>query len=150
MLEWKAVSWEFPDSIPPGPARRDQADPCPKRGGYLAPERHSEPQSFPASPPAPFQSDLGLGGPLRLGASPAPPRAPNFLGSAVRPRGRTGRIYALIHLGSTLNTGREGPERFTYSMPRPQHTHLTNGETEAQRVEFEEGFSRFSGLHRQA
>lgn len=30
----------------------------------------------------------------------------------------------------------------------PTHTHPTDRETEAQRVELEKGFGRFSGLHR--
>lgn len=41
MPEWKGISWEFPDSIPPAPARRSPADPCPLRAGCLAGERRS-------------------------------------------------------------------------------------------------------------
>lgn len=152
MLEWKGISREFldhPSRLRPAPPVATGQTPALRERARILPLNGTrEPQSFPASPPAPFWPDLGLRGPLCLGASRAAPTSPNFLGSAVVPRGRTGRIYPRIHLGSTLKTETEGPEWFTHPTPRPQHTHLTNGETEAQRVGFEKGFSRFSGLHR--
>lgn len=151
VVQWKGISWEFHDSTalprprptPPHPTLQGATRliPALQEPGFSPANCSQRLPSIPASPQEPFQLALGLWGPLHRGASwnslPVSAGTLGWLlqlklpsrGGVLPPPHRHPDIPPKLEGTAPSDLGRSTP------CPPPTYTHLTDGETEAQRAE---------------